>query len=101
MMEEKKERVKKRFTPPKKKKALDYHISDHAVQKYVERIGHNGGNIRGAIKGVMENGETVKSAEKGCVIHRDGVYLIIREGQVKTVYNKKVYSERKEKIYIE
>jgi len=99
--------VKKRkcdYFIPKKLSHSDIKISDHAVEQYVARFNHKGngnGNapVRKILKSVLDNGEVVLYRdESNQVIQKGGVFAIIKDAEVKTVYTHYIYAEAKHRI---
>jgi len=99
--------VKKRkcdYFIPKKLSHSDIKISDHAVEQYVARFNHKGngnGNapVRKILKSILDNGEVVKERDSdNKVLAYNGVYCIVKNGVLATVYLEKMYRDRCEKI---
>lgn len=87
------------FTPKKYTTPKQFHISDHAVKKYQERFGNGHGSIRNIIKSVIDSGESVMyKDEENQVIHKAGVFAIVKDAEVKTVYTSKIFAEARERI---
>lgn len=99
--------VKKRkceYFIPRKQSHSDIRISDHAVEQYIERFckkGNGNGNapVRKILKSVLDNGEVVKERDSdNKVLAYNGVYCIVKNGVLATVYLEKMYRDRCEKI---
>ena len=95
--------VKKRrceYFIPRKRSHRDIKISDHAVEQYIERFckkGNGNGNlpIRKVLKSVLDNGTVIKERDgDNMVLAYNGVYCIINNGVLATVYLEKMYHER-------
>ena len=99
--------VKKRkceYFIPRKQSHSDIRISDHAVEQYIERFckkGNGNGNapVRKILKSVLDNGEVIKERDgNNKVLAYNGVYCIVKNGVLATVYLEKMYRDRCEKI---
>jgi len=99
--------VKKRrceYFIPRKLSHSDIKISDHAVEQYIERFckkGNGNGNIpiRKVLKSVLDNGTVIKECDgNNKVLVYNGVYCIIKNGVLATVYLEKMYHDRCGKI---
>lgn len=94
--------VKKRkcdYFIPRKQSHSDVRISDHAVAQYTKRFGNGNGSVRGIIKSVIDNGEVVLyKDERNQVIRKGGVYAIVNDAMVRTVYTDKIFDGAKERI---
>lgn len=88
-----------RFIPTKDTFHRDYKISDHAVEKYVKRFGNGNGCVRGIIRSVIDKGEVVMHRSEGNeVIRLNGVYAIVRDSVVRTVYPHVMYVSARPRI---
>ena len=93
------ERMYERFVPRKKAQPCDYRISDHAVEQYKTRFGTGNGSIRNIIKSVLEKGELIMHDGIGNeVIHKDGVFVVVTNFEVKTVYTRYIFIEARQRI---
>jgi len=86
------------FIPKKRVGSKDFKITDHAVKRYVERFGGNG-NVRTVIKSALDNGEDILYHSEGNqVIHHKGVFYVVKDSEVKTVYTRTIYVEARPRI---
>lgn len=87
------------FIPRKYAVPKQFKISDHAVEQYTKRFGNGNGSVRGIIKSVIDNGEVVLyKDERNQVIRKGGVYAIVNDAMVRTVYTDKIFDGAKERI---
>jgi hypothetical protein len=95
---EKRKKIVKKFMP-KKIISIRAIISDHAILRYKERFNMPNGNSKKALKSILKKGKIVLACDgRNMVVAKDRTYLIISNGEVKTVYTKEMFDSSIERI---